>query len=120
MSDQLHAKIYVGAEREIAESVLRNNLVMSVRDHTADCGVADIDVRRNEDRNDHRFAATIDGFVYAPTYLDVFGKPESSPESVVRAVSEILTSLWSAKVIAVAAADFEEDLPHRGGVGLFK
>jgi hypothetical protein len=119
---ELYAKIYVGGERERVESLLALALNADVagQGHTLEFGPVAVDVRRNEDYDPRRFAATYDAFIFAPTYLDVTAEPAVTREAMVEATRRILEALWTSKLIAVAAADFEDELPHRGGVEVLK
>jgi hypothetical protein len=120
MSDEPYAKIYVAADREEVKSLLVTALGADVlgNGYTVTFDSVEVDVRRNDDRDDRRFAPTYDGFIYSQTYLDVTGKPDASYEGVIKAIARILEVLWDSKWTAVAAADFEDELPHKGGVEL--
>ncbi len=120
MSDELYAKIYVGGEREDVISRLVAALDGEVVGHgrTVSFDSVEVDVRRSEDRDDRRFSPTFEGFVFAPTYLDVIPKAGVTRERMIQSVCRILECFWSANMIAVAAADFEDELPNNGGVGL--
>jgi uncharacterized protein (DUF2267 family) len=45
--------------------------------------------------------------------------PEGAPADVVEAVTAVLEALWRDRFKAVAACDFEDELPARGGIGRY-
>lgn len=57
-----------------------------------------------------------DEFLSYPIYLDVEPNSRASAIEYIVAVSELLQGLWAAGFDAVAACDFEDKLPRRGGV----
>ena len=73
-----------------------------------------IDVRRNDGfdiirRNDP------DGFLYYRYYLDIDAVPGQQRVAQVALVEQILECLWEHGYAAVAACDFEDELPRHGG-----
>jgi hypothetical protein len=73
-----------------------------------------IDVRANEDYDTER-AKEPDGFVFYRCYLDILHNADSNWSEYVSVVGNLLERLWSHGCRAVAACDFEGDLPRRGG-----
>lgn len=72
----------------------------------------DISVMRN-DTFDPALAATgPDRWLYFPYRLEIDPVAGVSFASYVEAVAGLLTSLWAAEVDAVAACEFEDDLPR--------
>lgn len=69
-----------------------------------------VDVRKNDD-----YSAGSHNFVYWPYYLDVSRAESASDEAMRDAVSRILQVLWGRDVNAVAACEFEDELPALGG-----
>lgn len=74
------------------------------------------DVRRNEDWDPSRYAPDWDNFIFSRYYLDVEPRAGVERSTYVAAVATLLESLWSLKADAIAACDFEEELPWRGGL----
>lgn len=58
-------------------------------------------------------------FVAWPSVLECEQASGASVEEFVNAIGECLDSLWKAKFRAVAACEFEDRLPHSGGLALF-
>ncbi|GGY07272.1 hypothetical protein [Streptomyces anandii] len=59
-------------------------------------------------------------FVSWSSVLEFEPVPGSTAEAFVCAIGECLEALWKARLRAVAACDFEERLPHSGGMRLFQ
>jgi hypothetical protein len=74
-----------------------------------------IDVRRNPDFDRMHRQDFPDGFLYFRYCLDVFSNLEYQQAEAVKFVSNLLTNLWALGLPAVAACDFEEQLPEKGG-----
>ncbi|MFF1719381.1 hypothetical protein [Streptomyces sviceus] len=58
-------------------------------------------------------------FVDWPSVLECEQASGASAEAFVNAIGECLDSLWRANFRAVAACEFEDRLPHSGGLDLF-
>jgi hypothetical protein len=56
-----------------------------------------------------------DGFLFYPVILDIEPVAGGEPAHYVAFIGDVLEFLWSNRMRAVAAADFEDDLPRRGG-----
>ena len=72
----------------------------------------DLEVRRNED------CGKADDFIGWQYYLDVGAVQGQFRQAQVTLVARLLNALWSRGMGAVAACDFEEELPRRGGYNL--
>lgn len=79
------------------------------RSLTLDFGI--IDVLRNPD-----FTAESDDFVQWPVVVELEAQEPADAAVVVTAVSRILTVFWGTGSPAVAACDFEDELPWKGGI----
>jgi hypothetical protein len=72
-----------------------------------------IGVRKNDE-----FDVTCSGdFLFWPFLVEVQGNAHAEHHDLVRAIGHLLEGLWSAAFDAIAACDFEDELPHRGGLG---
>lgn len=76
-----------------------------------------LDVHRNE-----RVLAPADpqpqqthDFVEWPYYLEIDATAEQTRQAQIAMIARLLIGLWEAGLGAVAACDFEEELPQRGG-----
>lgn len=56
-----------------------------------------------------------DDFILWPTIVDVYADEEEGQRAIVGVVAELLRRMWDAGVPAVAACDFEDELPWAGG-----
>lgn len=77
-------------------------------------------VRVEGEHNDYatgRHAHSSD-FLQWPTVLECEA-PAGTPDEVVQAVTAVLEALWHGGFKAVAACDFEDELPARGGIGRY-
>ncbi len=67
------------------------------------------------DEADEAAAAEPDGFTFYPLMLEI-DPARSTPRTVyVAAVGSLLQALWASGWRAVAACDFEDELPYSGG-----
>ncbi|MFL6244944.1 MAG: hypothetical protein ACJ74H_02885 [Thermoanaerobaculia bacterium] len=113
-----YAKIFVwnirsrGSLTRLVKQVIagRSEPLDSVRNQ-----VMEIDVRENEDRRPMRIERK-DDFLFAPYYLDVTRASGVEQEDYVRELGHLLVALWNEGVGAVAAAEFEDQLPESGGI----
>jgi len=72
-----------------------------------------MDVRTNPDVD----AQAGDDFVRWPVLIEAEADDPSSPNPMVEVMSRILEALWESGHPAVAACDFEDELPWAGGIG---
>jgi hypothetical protein len=70
-----------------------------------------VDVRSNPDR-----AEAGDDFVHWPVLIELEADDVGDVRTVVDAATRIITALWEAGDPAVAACDFEDELPWNGGI----
>jgi hypothetical protein len=71
-----------------------------------------LDVRPNPDGDQ----AAGDDFVRWPVFVEVEPDDSDTGQMMTRTVSQILTDFWNAGIPAVAACDFEDELPWSGGI----
>lgn len=116
-TDELYCQIYVDAEisgDELLEKVAQ--LVGGNVDIDTVCtDNYEIDIKKNEDFNPERRHEEPDGFVYFRYYMDVDALPGQRRSAQIALVTKLLESLWSWGFQAVAACDYEEELPKAGG-----
>lgn len=82
--------------------------------HTMTVGSLDVEVRRNPDLQES--AESPDDFVLWPVQVEIEPVTPRGEDSMVETVTRILEALWGAKAQAVAACDFEDELPWDGGI----
>jgi hypothetical protein len=112
----LYCKIFVNGAptREDLLQLVARTVGGTIEFHTAIAAGAEIYVAHN-DEDDALRARDPDGFVFYPHYLDVTAEPGQTPSAQITLVATLLEAFWAAKLDAVAACDFEEELPRRGG-----
>jgi hypothetical protein len=114
--NELDCKIFVDGSLtclELLNQVARL-LTGTVEDSTISNNWGEIDVRRNDEFDETLRTQFPDGFLYFPFMLEVYPRPAAEAEAR-RAVARILEDLWAQQMPAVAACDYENDLPHGGG-----
>ncbi|MFE5263123.1 hypothetical protein [Streptomyces coelicoflavus] len=112
------ASIYVDAEaapRIMAR--LRDSLGL-VEDDGAELTVGPVRVEGERNSYAIRRHAHPSDFLQWPTVLECEA-PAGTPAEVVQAVTSVLEALWHGGFKAVAACDFEDELPARGGIGRY-
>ncbi|GAA2449654.1 hypothetical protein GCM10010405_36390 [Streptomyces macrosporus] len=81
---------------------------------TMTVGGLDVEVRRNPDHQES--TEFPDDFVLWPVQVEIEPVAPHGEDSMVETVTRILEALWEAKAQAVAACDFEDELPWNGGI----
>jgi hypothetical protein len=71
-----------------------------------------LDVRKNPDTAPDAG----DDFVQWPVIVEAETESPNAGPATVQAMTRILNDLWTAGIPAVAACDFEDELPWRGGI----
>jgi len=74
-----------------------------------------VDVRRNQGADPARVDASADDFLFFPVVLDVQPNTDIDRRIYIERVGALLEKLWSNGLRAVAACDFEDELPRHGG-----
>jgi hypothetical protein len=84
------------------------------QDHV-ECSWADIHVEANDDYDDRKKNKRGDGFLYFGLRVYIEVNPGVERQTLVDGVARILEHLWAQGSRAVAACDFEDELPRNGG-----
>jgi hypothetical protein len=113
---ELYCKCYLDSEQDRTWllDLLAQTTRGNVTGRTIESPDVIIDVSRNEDYDPIRKTVS-DGFVYFRYYLDVTPAEGVTRAEYVASVGELLHALWSFGIDAVAACDFESELPRRNG-----
>jgi hypothetical protein len=82
---------------------------------TVRTGVGEVEIRHNKEADAGRAWEFPDGFLHFRQTLEFYPLPQSTREERVALISHILNLLWSQDLPAVAASDYEGELPHGGG-----
>lgn len=117
MYNNLYCKIFIDTDEE------REKVLNSIKD--IDSGVIErwtivsesmeIDLRKNEDFNKNGIARKEDDFIYSRYYLDIEPKENIDQEEYIFGIAILLENLWSIGYKVIAACDFENELPRKGG-----
>lgn len=119
MSDMtdLDCKIYV--DTNIGRSQLVEKVAQllegSVEKNTVRSLGVEIDVLENEEFDESRRTEFPDGFLRFRYSLEFYFNPSQKPHDRVTTAARILELLWSDGFPAVAACDYEAELPKMGG-----
>ncbi|ROQ67848.1 hypothetical protein EDD93_2297 [Streptomyces sp. 840.1] len=79
-------------------------------------GDVEVEVRRNPDARDDE--APSNDFVRWPVQVETEPTTQDGEAVAVEIVSRILEALWGVEAQAVAACNFEDELPWKGGIQL--
>jgi hypothetical protein len=118
-SDNLYCKILVDSDLpkdQVVDTVSR--MVSGTVDHgTIVTDWSEIDVVKNDDFDAVKRHKRPDGFLFYRYYLDMEPEARVLRQDYVNAIGKLLEGLWATGWKAVAACDFEDELPRKGGYG---
>jgi hypothetical protein len=116
MMENLFCKIFVlsATERDAITEHVANHLGGRRDGNSVVCHWGVIDVLRNDDADCTR-ATGADGFLHFPYLIETEPEEGIDRDEFVRLIGSLLESLWSSRYGAVAACDFEGELPRNGG-----
>jgi hypothetical protein len=75
----------------------------------------DLELRKNEEADRSRAGRFPDGFLHFAYALELYFSPLTRHQERIDLTANLLNLLWSKGLPAVAACDYENDLPHGGG-----
>jgi hypothetical protein len=75
----------------------------------------ELELRRNEDGDEASAREYPDGFLHFRYVIEFYPRPGARREDQVNYIGRLLDRLWSSGFPAVAACDYEDELPHHGG-----
>jgi hypothetical protein len=112
----LNCKIYVETPMERGELARQVGVLIKgeVERFTVMSACGELDVQRNEEFDEERRAEFPDGFLYFRYVVEVYSSPGNEAQCR-HVVAKIVGYLWSNDIPCVAACDYEEELPNRGG-----
>jgi len=115
MSKYSYCRILVkGLRAEDVQSLLSGLFEGTFEMHTMTVSSLDVEVRRNPDHQGSEESP--DDFVLWPVQVEIEPVAPHGEDSMVEAVTRALEALWEANAHAVAACDFEDELPWNGGI----
>jgi hypothetical protein len=77
--------------------------------------IGQMEIRANEDRQQARAADFPDGFLFFRYVLEFYPQACADRADRIKLIADVLNLFWQHGWPAVAAADYEDDLPHKGG-----
>jgi hypothetical protein len=114
MADETYefCKIFVqAAEPQTVAKQLAALVGARVQSQILELPEAIVEIRKNED------VGLADDFIGWPVTIEIDAEPDATRAAVVSLVSRIVAGLWDAGTAAVAACDYEAELPWDGGLG---
>ena len=116
--DDLSARLFVdGLGRDDLVSMLSPLVAGSVDGRWIDGDGVTLVVENNDDADPVRRSDRDGGFRFFALLVEVYFADSRTEQQRAKVVGQLLEHLWSRGLAAVAAADYEESLPHGGGVG---
>lgn len=117
MNASLFCEIFVDGPASCAAllELVANRLTGRVDGSSVLSDFATIDVRRNGHADEALKADLPDGFIHFPYLLEIDPQPGAIRASYVAMIGALLEELWQRGNQAVAACDFEGELPRNGG-----
>jgi hypothetical protein len=117
MSDNMYCKIYVDSHAEKARLLDLIAVIISgsIKMRTVSSPEFEVDLVVNEEFDEARRVQNADQFLFYRYYLDIEPTECVRRERYVESVSNLLEGLWRSGCKAIAACDFENELPRRGG-----
>lgn len=116
-SNEFFCKIFIDTDDPkatvisfLAESINGNIEMWSVSNDIFTLGLV-----RSDDFDDLKRGSISDGFLFSRYYIEIEPNSNVDSESYIASVSLLLESLWIKGFKAIAACDFEELLPRKGG-----
>lgn len=113
MADETYqfCKIFVrAAEPQPVAERLATLLDARLRRRMLELPEAVVEIRKNPD------AGATDDFIGWPVTVEIDAGPDAADEAIVSLASRIVTELWERGTAAVAACDYEDELPWGGGL----
>ncbi len=116
MEEDLYCKVYVDSSAESSDllAFIAGAVKGNVSLRAVENDLFEVTVFKNEDYDKNK-TTEIGGFVFYPYYLEIEPVDESvvSGEEYKRVVGYLLEALWGTGADAVAACDFEDELPKK-------
>jgi hypothetical protein len=120
--NHLDCKIFVEARQNLDDfvallipSLPERGISESPGGRTVQTKFGDVEIRRNEVADELQARKFPDGFLHFSYCLELYLNPAISQKERVHFVAGMLNGLWSQGLPAVAACDYENELPHGGG-----
>lgn len=116
MEEDLYCKVYVDSRNEGGDllAFIAGTVKGNISLRTVGNDLFEVAVFKNEDYDKNR-TTEVGGFVFFPYYLEIEPVDESavSSEEYKSLIGDLLEALWGTGADAVAACDFEDELPKK-------
>lgn len=117
IDEPLYCKLFVNGERD------REDLIAFISDcvggtiemSRVNNPDMEVDVRGNDDFKPGISRKNPDAFLFYRYYLDITQVAGTQRTSFISGIAKLLNAFWADGTDAVAACDFEDELPNRGG-----
>lgn len=112
--DNLYCKIFIDTECDMDFLINKiNELVCGQKElfRTVVAKFGEIDINKNEYFDTEKRLAETDGFLYSRYYLDIEPNEITDQKDYISNISAFLQELWKSGFKAIAACDFERELP---------
>ncbi|EAZ92764.1 hypothetical protein [Crocosphaera chwakensis] len=115
--NNLYCKVFLDTDinREQLLPLIAKLINGKVSRREIETSIAKISVRTNDDFDENQREEFPDGFLYYRFFLDIEPLKDTDQKVYIETLSHFLESLWSLNYKVVAACDFEEELPRKGG-----
>jgi len=115
-ANDLNCKVYIDTSTERAELARQISALTggAVERFTVTAACAEMDVQLNEEFDEKRRAEFPDGFLYFRYVVEMYTSPGEEAQCR-HLVAKIVGYFWSNTIPCVAACDYEDELPNRGG-----
>jgi hypothetical protein len=113
----MYCKIYVDIEVDKGQLLdqIARAISGSIRMRTVSSSGFQVDLLANQDFDESRRSQGDDQFLFYRYYLDIEPTKIVTYDEYIESVGNLLENLWGSGCKAVAACDFERELPRSGG-----
>ena len=114
---RLYCKVYVQTDMSLRDLVMlvTEELNGNVDRQSVLTSGLELYIDRNEEFDPTMIPVFPDGFLYFRYYLDVFPSSTAFQGMHIERIGHLLEALWARGIPAVAACDYEDVLPKKGG-----
>lgn len=115
--ENLFCKVFIDTNEERISllSCIKDIVLGTTERWTIDSNSMELELRKNDDFNESLRFEKQDGFLYSRYYIEIEPIDHIKQEQYISSVSMLLENLWALGYKAVAACDFENELPRKGG-----
>lgn len=115
--DNLYCKVLIDTdddEKDVSKTII-DIVSGQLNQFIIKSSTAELYLSKNEDFDVIKRLELPDGFLYSRYYLDIEPNEKIKQEDYIYGIAILLEGLWSKNYKAIAACDYEEELPRKGG-----